>query len=51
MHDYLLEAAKKARLKHLKSQAAKYWLMEGKKLETKGWIIFFDNIFYNLNLK
>lgn len=25
MHDYLLEAAKKARLKHLKSQASKYW--------------------------
>lgn len=25
MHDYLLEAAKKARMKHLKSQASKYW--------------------------
>jgi hypothetical protein len=24
MHDYLLEAAKKAKLKHIKSQAAKY---------------------------
>ncbi len=30
MHDYLLEAAKKARLKHIKSQAAKYWWKEKK---------------------